>query len=588
MQTPYFTAGLLMWVVAIVEYILLNRRFGLLGLFRTMCVYALTAYAALRPIIVAGHAPEPSQMWFAAGACFLFQLAWPLLFRISRGRREASYDHGADAAVGMLAFGILMTLLLLGGPFAWLVGPLELLMLVTVVVQAVFFVLYGTCMDAYGYRLMTQTNTNEVIEFMRYYPWWVSAGIVVGLVGITGISIWLDLPAGEMPSARAAFRVSFWGMLCVVLMSVGGRRSLLSRSGFVSFMIDKASVARRLGSYADHRAERRRGLEVEPRGEAYGGPSTIVLVIGESANRDYMSAFRDDLPRDTTPWLNAMRRDDPRHMTVFPQAYSCGMHTFAALEEALTEKNQHNCADFLNATNIIDIARAAGRRVHWYSNQGHLGAALSQVSVIAEEADEARWTDQHPGLPPYDAELLPMLDGVRPDVDNLVVIHLKGNHFSFANRYPADFDGWKPEGPDDTVTTYHNTMLYVDRLLQSIFEKCSKELNMKAMVYCSDHAIIPEQHRAPVFSGFGDVRIPLAVWTSDDFIRAHPERYAALRANRDACWTNDFLFDLMCGLMDVATSRSKASDSLAHDAYAHRRETLTVLRGTVRLSDDCR
>lgn len=287
--------------MAVLEYILLNRRFGLLGLFRTMCVYALTAVACLMPMALAGHSPEPSQMWFAAGAVFVYQLAWPLLFRISRGRHEASYDHGADAAVGMLAFGVLTTLLLLGGPFAWLVGPLELLLLTTVVVQAVFYALYGTCMDAYGYRLMTQTNTNEVIEFMRYYPWWMTAGIALGLIAITGASIWLDLPAAAMPPARPAFLVSAAGLLCIVLMCARGPRSLISRSGFVSFMIDKADNARRLGSYADHRGERRRGIDVQPRGRAYDGPSTVLLVIGESANRDYMSAFRDDLTRDTTP-----------------------------------------------------------------------------------------------------------------------------------------------------------------------------------------------------------------------------------------------------------------------------------------------
>ena len=179
-----------------------------------------------------------------------------------------------------------------------------------------------------------------------------------------------------------------------------------------------------------------------------------------------------------------------------------------------------------------------------------------------------------------------MLGGVDPAVDNLVVVHLKGNHFSFENRYPADFDGWKAAGPDDTVTTYHNTMLYVDRILQQLWERGCRDLNLKAMVYCSDHAIIPEKHRAPVFSGFGDVRIPLAVWTSDDFINAHPESYAALQANRNACWTNDFLFDLMCGMMGVMTPRSNPANSLCSGDYAHRRETLTVLRGTVRLSDD--
>lgn len=587
MDISYFSAAPWIWLVAVIEYISLNKRFGLLGLIRTMCLYALTSCVALLPMALAGHSPEPSQMWFAAGAAFLFQLPWPVLFRITRGRRERSFRHYADAAVSMLFFGVLCTLLLLGGPFAWLVGPLELLLLTTVVIQVTFFALYGTCMDANGYRLMTQTNTNEVIEFIKYYPWWMSTGLIVIIVLITGASIWLDLPAAAMPPAGPAFLVGGAGLLCVLVMCVGGRRSLLSRSGFVSFMIEKAETSEILGRYPEHRDIRRSSINVEPAGEPYDGPSTIMLVIGESANRDYMSAFRDDMDHDTTPWLNAMRRNDTRHMLIYPNAYSCGMHTFMALEEALTEKNQHHGINFSHATNILDIARAAGRRVHWYSNQGHLGASLSQVSVIADEADEARWTEQHPGMPPLDSELLQMLDGVDPQADNLVVVHLKGNHFSFENRYPAEFARWQgAPGSDHITATYHNSMLYVDDILRRLFESAKSRLNLKAMVYCSDHAIIPDAHRAPVFSGFGDVRIPLAVWTSDDFIARHPERYEALQANRGKYWTNDFLFDLMCGLMDVDTPRSLHENSLAHNEYRHRRETLTVLRGTVRLSDD--
>ena len=106
------------------------------------------------------------------------------------------------------------------------------------------------------------------------------------------------------------------------------------------------------------------------------------------------------------------------------------------------------------------------------------------------------------------------------------------------------------------------------------------------MVYCSDHAIIPDCHRAPTFTGFGDVRIPLAVWTSEDFITAHPDRHAALQANTGRYWTNDFLYDLVCGLMDLRSPRFNTANSLAHREYAHTRESLTILGGTIAIADD--
>ena len=52
--------------------------------------------------------------------------------------------------------------------------------------------------------------------------------------------------------------------------------------------------------------ERRlKDLNVRPLGKPFGKPSTIMMVIGESASRDYMSAFTK-MDHDTTPWMRGM------------------------------------------------------------------------------------------------------------------------------------------------------------------------------------------------------------------------------------------------------------------------------------------
>ncbi len=586
MTLSYFAASPVVWAVAMVQYLIFSRKPYAGRAAGVAARYAASAVLAMLPISVAGHTPATRPLIFAAASAFIYQLACPLLTRAGGRRDSEVLLAGADAAVGMLAFGMLSALLLIGGPCCWLVGPLELALLATVIVQATYFIMYGSAMDAYGFRLMTQTNTNEVIEFIRYYPVWVSGLLVCAIAGVLTACEWVNLPAASLLPLPDAAMVGAAGLACVIAACAGGRNSLAAHSGFVSFWLDKRDAMRRLRDYPQFRGEREKGIRLQHLGRPYDGPSTIVLVIGESANRDYMSAFADTGDRETTPWMSACSRDDSRHWTLFPNAYSCGMHTFKALEHGLTEKNQFRDVDFATAASIVDMARAAGRRVHWYSNQGHLGASLSQVSVIAEQADEAMWTNQQPGLPPYDRELLAFLDRVDPSRDNLVVLHLKGNHFSFENRYPAEAETWRPDSEADTRTTYMNSIRYVDTLLRDVWREGTERLNMKAMVYCSDHAIIPDRHRAPTFTGFGDVRIPLAVWTSEDFIASHAERYTALRANAQCCWTNDFLYDLMCGLMDVQSPRFDPSGSLAHSAYNYRREQLTVLDGTVRLAGD--
>ena len=101
------------------------------------------------PIALAGHAPAARPLAFAIATSFLYQLSYPLLHRISPVRTPTEEQYPADAAVGMCLFGFLSGLLLIGGPFAWPVGPVEVFMLAAIVVQITYFVMYGHCIDAY-------------------------------------------------------------------------------------------------------------------------------------------------------------------------------------------------------------------------------------------------------------------------------------------------------------------------------------------------------------------------------------------------------------------------------------------------------
>ena len=122
-------------------------------------------------------------------------------------------------------------------------------------------------------------------------------------------------------------------------------------------------------------------------------PHTIVKVIGESCCRDYMSIYADQEGRETTPWQSEMKKDK-EHFFIFKNAYSCGIQTVPSLEKALTEYNQYNDKSFIDSASIVDMAHKAGYRVHWYSNQGHLGSADTPVALVAETSDVAKWTNQ--------------------------------------------------------------------------------------------------------------------------------------------------------------------------------------------------
>ena len=76
------------------------------------------------------------------------------------------------------------------------------------------------------------------------------------------------------------------------------------------------------------------------------------------------------------------------------------------------------------------------------------------------------------------------------------------------------------------------------------------------------------------------------VWMSDEYLEKRPERANALRGNANRYWTNDLLYDLLCGVMDVECPEFREYNSLASAQYKYDRNDLTIMKGSVHISDD--
>ena len=590
----YLLAAMLLSGLSLLLFRSVNHGLSVNSIHQQTTRFTVGSVIAVAPLAITGGFPalHAWPLWLAAFTAVAWAVTYPLLYHLTHRAVSADYDNHIDTACGLYFFGLLSALCVVasGAPSAVAVAVasvtslIEFALLALVLFQAVYYIMYGMCVDTDGIQIIRQTNINEVIEFSRSYPWWVTAAVAIAVAALaagcaavnlayssTGLPVWMSVAEG----AAAV------GIACFIFV---GCRSPMARSGLVNIWRVVTDYRRRFDSYRRAAARRNASLEVERLGEPYDGPATYVMVIGESATRDYMSAF-SDVDRDTTPWLSARAEADPEHFLIFPNAYSSQMYTVATLEKSLTESNQYNGIAFSDACSLIDMARKAGFRIHWYSNQGHLGAFDTPVTVVAETSDVARWTAQEISKVPYDMTLLDFLDEVDPSADNLIVLHLKGSHFNYQNRYPASEAIWPGT---DNPTCYKNSVRYTDSVLKAVYERCSREFNLKAMVYFSDHGCIPTARRAPGFADFQMVRIPLFVWLSDDYAARHPVPSGALRDNRRRCFTNDLVYDLMCGLMDLRSDRFDPAQSIASPAYRFDRDTLSTLGGTVALADDPR
>lgn len=575
--------------VSTLFYRVVNRGLSSSSRHQQLTRLSVASLLAMMPWLVAGELPHGVPAAAAAAVSGLWSLTYPLLYHLTNRRRSSDYDNQMDIAFGLYAFGMLSALMMAPSAepltTALVAGVYEAAMMTLILAQWVYYLLYHEAVSYNGMTIVQATHVNEIFEFAKSFNVFGAAAVAALLVAVNAaplaVNIMYAAPEPEplwLSIAEGAIAI---GIACLMF---AGRKAPFKRCGLINLYRVIKDYRRKNSQYAACASQRVAGLEVTPKVCDDGKPRTVIMVIGESANRDYMSAFAK-LDRETTPWLSEMAKHP--NTILFPNAYSCAMVTVNSLERALTERNQYNGKPFFESVSVIDIAHKLGYRVHWYSNQGHLGSFDTPVTLVADTADVAKWTHQQLNKVSYDEALLDFLDEVDPRVNNFVVLHLKGSHFNFANRYPAAEAMWQPQpGEDRNVVNYLNSIHYTDGILRRIFDYARDRLSLDAMVYFSDHATIPDRTRTPGFMGFGMTRIPLAVWLSDNYRSNHPWRDAAMRANAGRHFTNDLVYELMCGIFDISSGSFEETNSIASESYKYTRDMLLTYDGTVRIADD--
>jgi heptose-I-phosphate ethanolaminephosphotransferase len=341
-------------------------------------------------------------------------------------------------------------------------------------------------------------------------------------------------------------------------------------------------------SYRQHQKERLcrlrslTNLTILP--EAKG---TYVLVIGESASRDHMHAY--GYKRENTPWMDQMKSDPGT--TLFKKAYANYCQTVPALTYALSGKNQYNDVNLEDAYSIIEVAKAAGYETYWLSNQARFSVAETPVSEMASTADHQIWLNGRSSSPTEatypDEDLVSYLPDSVPDTPTLIVLHIMGSHGKYADRYPKDFEVFKGKGR--RIDGYDNSVLYVDSVLKSVFEKVSRYSNFKGFVYMPDHGENPENGRThqPDKFTYQMVHIPFMIYLSPSDAASRPVLYEAVRNHAASPWTNDLLYDAMIDLLGIQNAPFTSSVySILSSDYGMTHQDLLTQHGQKTLEDD--
>lgn len=320
-----------------------------------------------------------------------------------------------------------------------------------------------------------------------------------------------------------------------------------------------------------------------------------IVVIGESHTKDHMSAYGYD--KDTTPWLTKMRGDG--HAVIMERAYSCHTHTVPVLSYALTEKNQYDSRTLADCAAFTDMAKGAGYRTIWLSNQARRGVYENPISVIADATDEQSFVGQQIylkgdrfGVTPdantrdcLDENILAALDSITLAPKTLIVVHLMDCHGSYRDRYDQEFARYSS---DRTINAYDNAVRYNDWLMEKLYEKVSAYSNFKGLMFFADHGEDPDRRRGHDCINFTPpmAKIPCYFLLSDEYANVHPDRVANLNRAKDEIFTNDLVYNAVLGMMGVKSrSGYEPQNDITGGAYDASPERFTTVYGEIKITD---
>lgn len=187
------------------------------------------------------------------------------------------------------------------------------------------------------------------------------------------------------------------------------------------------------------------------------------------------------------------------------------------------------------------------------------------------------------GKPVLDAILVSELEASmakHPKGRQVVVLHTKGSHFSYASRYPREFARYQPEcsGVDgactkaELINAYDNSVLYTDTFLYNLMRSLSGK--KAVLIYTSDHGESIDENRhfhatPKPLAPPEQLDVPLMFWASEPYLNANPAHRKAfeqlqLVAKSSKTTKTEVghanLFDSMLGCLGITSNNGGIND----------------------------
>ncbi len=295
-------------------------------------------------------------------------------------------------------------------------------------------------------------------------------------------------------------------------------------------------------------------------------PEVVVVVIGESSRYDRWSL--NGYERETNPQLKG-----ERNLIVLPDLITAVSATRLSVPVIISRKPAtQSLKDGFSEKSFLTAYKEAGFKTYWLSNQISFGKFDTPVSVFAKEADVLQFLNLggFTNDSNYDQILFDPLKNALadPSPKKLIVLHTLGSHWNYSQRYPKQFDQWRPSlfGVDQPAYTdikikpqlnnsYDSSILYTDWFLSHVIGMLKQSGQTSSLLYVSDHGqTLYDGTCQLAFHGHNtqfEFHVPAFVWYSDPYQERYPAKVAQLKRHRKARLATENIFHTVLDMGDI-------------------------------------
>lgn len=270
-----------------------------------------------------------------------------------------------------------------------------------------------------------------------------------------------------------------------------------------------------------------------------GDDTYVVFIIGETTRWDHMGIFGYE--RNTTPKLA-----QEKNLAAF-RGYSCDTATKLSLRCMFVREGgaDNNPQRTLKEQNVFAVLKQLGFSSDLYAMQSEMWFYSNTMADNISYREQIGAEPRNRGKTVDDMLLIDEMQNSlaqNPEGKHLIILHTKGSHFNYTQRYPRSYAQWKPEciGVDSGCTkaqminSYDNSATYVDHFITSVFDQLRDK---KAIVfYAADHgeSINEREHLHGTPRNMAppeQFRVPMLVWMSDKYLASpqHAQMFAHLK-----------------------------------------------------------